>query len=100
MIRYARKGNVKMPQTGLSAVRASDKSLGRSKLQELAIESRGNGGNNLFCNDPFAGQGQALFLCFRDEMHRILLRAESRIRVADVIGNNHIEPLSLPFSRA
>ena len=38
-----------------------------------------------------------MFLCFRDEMHRILLRAESRIRVADIIGDDHIEPFSLSF---
>ena len=57
MIRCARKGNVKMPQTRLSAVSASELSWGLPKLQELAIERRGNGGNNLFCDDPFAGQG-------------------------------------------
>ena len=55
MIRCARKGNVKMPQTRLSAVSASDLSKGLPKLQELAIKRRGNGGNNLFCDDPFAG---------------------------------------------
>ena len=57
MIRCARKGNVKMPQTRLSAVSASERYRGLPKLQELAIQRRGNGGNNLFCDDPFAGQG-------------------------------------------